>query len=158
MHAGWSKPTFKVYPEAQRSLQLLALEEANRYKWYESEKAGYDRGEWAIRQWIKNYWPMFVRCRWLEHLEGDIFWQELVETNFGILKSALRESPLLQPILSRLMSMDENLDIIHWAHHVADLSQEQVEEIVIILSALNVNSCRLKCEFEPSQQARIAVA
>ena len=31
------------------------IEEISKHKWIESEKAGYDRGEEAVKEWIKKY-------------------------------------------------------------------------------------------------------
>ncbi len=45
--------------------------EAERHKWIESEKAGADLGENAIRQWVKCHWWGYLRARWLEHLQAQ---------------------------------------------------------------------------------------
>ena len=37
-----------------------AREEAERFRWIESEKAGYDLGDEAIRRWVALHWPGFV--------------------------------------------------------------------------------------------------
>lgn len=39
----------------------MALQEADRYKWIESQKAGKDLGEKAIYDWFKQHW-----CTWKE--------------------------------------------------------------------------------------------
>ena len=50
MFPGTSEPLFGVYPEIQMSLQRCGAEEAQRFKWIRSEKAGRDLGEHAIRR------------------------------------------------------------------------------------------------------------
>src|SRR5712671_3379360 len=50
-----------IYEDCQR--------EADRFKWIESEKAGQDLGELAVRQWVKQHWCGYLRARWLEHLQ-----------------------------------------------------------------------------------------
>src|SRR5665213_3192787 len=37
-------------------------QEALRYKWIESEKAGHDLGETAIRRWVQNHWWGYLRA------------------------------------------------------------------------------------------------
>ena len=39
---------------ARKSLYSDCIEEELRYKWIESEKAGYDLGESAIRRWVRR--------------------------------------------------------------------------------------------------------
>lgn len=48
-------------PEARMSLHECGEEEARRFKWIESEKAGRDLGELAIRAWIGQHWHGFLR-------------------------------------------------------------------------------------------------
>ena len=61
--------TYSVYADSRK--------EAEVFKWIESEKAGYDRGEVAIRRWVQQHWNGYLRARVLEHLEGKCFWVEL---------------------------------------------------------------------------------
>src|SRR5262245_60181128 len=56
------------------SLYECGEEEAQRFKWIESEKAGRDLGEAAIRTWVRSHWNGFLRQRWLEHLQGKTYW------------------------------------------------------------------------------------
>lgn len=44
--------SMREYNEAQ-------VEEIKRHKWIESEKAGYDLGEQAVRDWILKYAKQF---------------------------------------------------------------------------------------------------
>ena len=126
------------------SLHKCGEEEAQRFKWIESEKAGRDLGEMAIQLWIGRYWNTFLRHRWLEHLRGETFWIELDQGNFGLLHSAFQSSPFIEAIIEHLRHGRENLDIILWAlkNHVP------MSEVLEILEALDVNSRRLECRFE----------
>jgi len=129
------------------SLQRCGEEEAQQFKWIQSEKEGRDLGDSAIRAWVRQHWNGFLRHRWLEHLQGKTFWIELHEKDFGLLEREFRNSPLLDPILERLKVLKENLDIILWAQGV--FSQHEMDEVLGILEALDVNSCRIRCEFDP---------
>ena len=94
-------------------------QEALRYKWIESEKAGHDLGEAAIRRWVQNHWWGYLRARWLEHLQGKRFWVELDRGDFGLLQRTFHDNTLLlDRILDRLKAGQENLDILTWAHHL----------------------------------------
>src|SRR5580692_3797076 len=118
------------------SLHQCGEEEAQRFKWIESEKAGRDLGETAIRSWIGQHWHGFLRHRWLEHLQGKTFWIELEQCDFGLLRRVFQTSPLLDPIIELLKHGRENLDIIQWA-----LKNEiPMGEVLAILLELDVNS------------------
>jgi hypothetical protein len=119
-------------------------QEALRYKWIESEKAGHDLGEAAIRRWVQQHWWGYLRARWLEHLHGKRFWVELDRGDFGILQRAFQDSSLLlDRIVDRLKAGQENLDIILWALDWG-IPMPHVREI---LEALDINSRRLACRF-----------
>ena len=120
--------------------------EADRFKWIESEKAGRDLGELAIRRWVKDHWWGYLRARWLEHLEGKQFWEELDRGDFGLLQQRFHENTLLlDRILDRLKSGQENLDIIRWAQdwglNLTDVRKSS--------QALDINSRRLVHRFDP---------
>jgi len=137
-------------PEADRpafvkSVYQECVEEENKYKWIESERAGYDLGETAIRRWVQEHWTGYLRARWVEHLQGKCFWIELDRGDYGFLQRAFQDrKDLLDCILGRLKDGQENLDIILWAacNHV---SLDSVREI---LTALDINSRRLVHGFE----------
>jgi len=121
-----------VYAECRKEL--------DRYKWIESEKVGYDLGETAIRRWIGQHWNGYLRSKWLEHLQGGKFWSELDRGDFGLLQRAFQDSGiLLDRILDRLKSGQENLDVILWAQDW----QLPIEDVIGILEALDINSRRL---------------
>jgi hypothetical protein len=145
---------FNVFPETHLSLQRCGEEEAKRFKWIQSEKEGRDLGDQAIRLWIHRHWNGFLRHRWLEHLQGKTFWIELKQEDFGLLQREFRNSPLIEPILERLKVLKENLDIIWWAED--SFSRSEVDEVLKILEALNVNSSRIQCDFDPRQAPAVS--
>jgi hypothetical protein len=53
--------------------------------------------------------------------------------------------------MERLILLKENLDIIWWAEGV--FGKADVEEVLKILEALDVNGCRIHCEFDPKRSA-----
>src|SRR5262245_4615000 len=77
------------------SVYVEGEQEALRYKWIESEKAGRDLGEAALRRWVKEHWWGYLRARWLEHLHGKRFWVELDRVDFGFLQRRYEEDSLL---------------------------------------------------------------
>lgn len=132
-------------PGTRLSVYIHGAEEALRYKWIESEKAGHDRGEAAIREWIQKHWNGFLRARWLEHLQGKAFWIELDQHDFGLLQREFQECILIDPILSMLKSGQENLNVLSWAQDM----KLPMREVVQILESLDINSRRLECTFAP---------
>jgi hypothetical protein len=123
-------------------------QEALRYKWIESEKAGHDLGETAIRRWVQNHWWGYLRARWLEHLQGKRFWVELDRGDFGLLQRTFHDNTLLlDRILDRLKAGQENLDILNWAHAWGIPSDAVIE----VLEALDINSRRLAHRFDPQE-------
>ncbi len=145
-----SGSTFEVFPETQLSLQRCGEEEAHRFKWIQSEKAGRDLGDQAIKLWIRQHWNGFLRHRWLEHLQGKTYWVELQKADFGLLQRQFQNSPLLDKIVERLILLKENLDIIWWAQDAFQEAERQ--EVLKILEALDVNGCRIHCEFDPKRK------
>jgi hypothetical protein len=122
------------------SVYVESEQEALRYKWIESEKAGHDLGDAAIRRWVKDHWWGFLRSRWLEHLQGKRFWVELDRGDFGLLQREFDDKILLlDRILDRLKTGQENLDVIIWA---LDWGVD-TRPVLQILEALDVNSRRL---------------
>lgn len=133
-------------PVEKCSVYAEGDQEAEKFKWIESEKAGCDLGEGAIRRWVKDHWCGYLRSKWLEHLQGTRFWMELDRGDFGLLLREFSEEEqiLLDRILDRLKAGQENLDIICWAREF-NLS---VENVIKILEALDINSRRLAHRFE----------
>jgi hypothetical protein len=128
-----------------KSVYQECIEEENRHKWIESEKAGYDLGEACIRRWVQEHWTGYLRARWVEHLQGKCFWVELDRGDFGLLQREFRDrQELLDVILDQLKSGRENLHIIVWAVS-AGIPCEPVQQI---LAALDINSRRLIHRFD----------
>ncbi len=127
------------------SVYAESEQEALRYKWIESEKAGRDLGEAALRRWVREHWWGYLRARWIEHLEGKRFWVELDRGDFGLLQKRFQEnSLLLDRILDRLKAGQENLDIILWAQDFGIAFQD----VLMILEVLDINSRRLAHRFD----------
>lgn len=123
--------------------------EAERFKWIESEKAGHDLGEEAIRRWVKQHWWGYLRARWLEHLQGTKFWVELDRGDFGLLQRDFKDQALLlDRILDRLKAGQENLDVILWSLDWGI----PFEPVCEILEAFDINSRRLECQFGASKR------
>lgn len=139
-----SPPTVQsVRPSLRLSVHRIGEEEAQRHKWIESEKAGRDLGEWAIRCWVHEHWNGFLRARWLEHLQGRNFWIELDHDDFGLLQREFQDSELIDDILGMLKLGEENLNVLNWAID-NDLPMGEVLEI---LEMLDINSRRIECLF-----------
>lgn len=121
--------------------------EIDKFKWIESERVGYDLGESAVRQWVKDHWRGYLRARWLEHLQGKRFWIELDRGDFGLLSRAFSaDRDLLNAILEQLKAGHENLDVLCWAKH----NKIAADPVVSILEALDINSRRLLYKFDHS--------
>src|SRR5262245_413757 len=138
---GWAVETSTI----QCSVYLEGDREADRYKWIMSERAGYDLGEDALRRWVSEHWNGYLRARWLEHLEGKTYWLELDRGDYGLFQRRFQEQAvLLDCILDRLKSGQENLNIINWALDWG-IDTSQVRHILTIL---DINSRRLAHRFE----------
>ena len=123
---------FRIYADCEA--------EAAKFKWIESEKAGFDLGEAAIRKWVKDHWTGYLRAKWLEHLQGNCFWIELDGGDFGLLQHAFRdEKALLDQIVNLLKDGQENLGIITWACR----NQIPLGQVIRILESLDINAKRL---------------
>lgn len=123
--------------------------EAQKHKWIESEKAGHDLGDTAIRAWHKNYWRAWCRERWVEHLRGERFWVELDRGDYGLTHGIGSDVTLADSILDRIKEGGENLDIIQWAvdqgYHLPDVLE--------VLKVLDINSRRLDSFVESVDEA-----
>jgi len=140
------KPNQTCSAVPRSSVFIDCEREADRFKWIESEKAGCDLGEQAIRRWVKEHWWGYLRARWLEHLEGKQFWEELDRGDFGLLQRRFHENTLLlDRILDRLKAGQENLDIILWGLQWG----VNLTDVRDILQALDINSRRLVHRFDP---------
>ncbi|MFH0937731.1 MAG: hypothetical protein V1899_00365 [Planctomycetota bacterium] len=121
-------------------LLRLATLEAEKHKWIESQKAGRDLGEVALRDWSRHYWWRWCRDRWIEHLSGERFWNELDQDDFGLLKRDFHSnSALTQQIVLKIKAGGENLDIVQWAYD----THQNINQVLEILKLLDINSRRL---------------
>ena len=125
-------PGLSVYQEAQKEVAV--------YKWLESEKAGKDMGVDAVTGWNKAHWLHFYRYRFVQHLRGEVYWQEFDEESFAVVgRRFSAPQQVIDEILDRVKAGAENLDLIELAvenHWSMDL-------VVGILEALDINSQRL---------------
>jgi len=139
-------PCADIQPTERFSVYLDSDQEALRFKWIESEKAGRDLGEACLRRWVQQHWWGYLRARWVEHLQGTRFWVELDRGDFGLIKRRFQDQALLlDRILDRLKSGQENLDIILWALDWGVCLRDVRE----ILQVLDINSRRLAHRFDP---------
>ncbi len=139
-------PTAQQPP--RQSLYAHSEDEALKFKWLESEKAGCDLGEEALRWWVRRFWKEYLRARLIEHLEGTVFWSELDRNDFGLLKDAFQDDAnLLSWIVDRLRCGEENLQIICWAHD-SGLPLCRVKQI---LESIDINARRLEPRFNPDR-------
>jgi hypothetical protein len=134
-----------IRPNIRKSVHSCGQEEAQQFKWIESEKAGRDLGEGAIRRWVCEHWNGFLRARWIEHLQGRTYWIELDQNDYGLLQRAFQGSSLIDPILDLLKFGSENLNILCQARD----KTWPMAEVLEILEVLNINSWRLECSFSP---------
>jgi hypothetical protein len=125
-----------------RSLYQVVRIELDLHKWLESEKAGKDKGEEAIRDWVKHHWDRFLRVCWLEHIEGKVFWTELGQENFGICRQDFEHDWLAGEIVElfkRGGNDGENLGILMIAE---DLGWPK-DHVFYVLETIDINSYRL---------------
>ena len=144
---GCTSPCSSVVPEGVECFSIYDdwEREADRDKWIESEKAQCDLGEECVKRWVRNHWQGYLRARWIEHVQGSRFWLELDHGDFGILKREFREHQcLVDRILDRLKTGQENLQVIKWAIEW----QIPIGPVLQILAALDINSRRLANRFE----------
>lgn len=128
------------------SLLAEGLREADAFKWIESERARCDLGEAAIRRWVQDHWDGFLRARWIQHLEGSVYWMELGDRDFCFLQRQFQNHTLLlDRIIDRLRIGKENLDILLWAIDW----KINMDDVFAILDALDVNGKRLIRLFDP---------
>lgn len=122
------------------SLKCEGRIEADRHKWIESQKHGFDLGEQAIRDWYARFWQHFCRHKRFEHLEGRRQYLEFPPQEFGGLYQLLKVGDeLLNTLLDRFKRGSENLDIIIWAHEV----ELPMDRVLYLLELININLARI---------------
>ena len=125
-----------------------AREEAEKFRWIESEKVGYDLGEEAIHRWVSAHWSAFVRGRALEHLSGTRFWLAMRREEFGALARAFPDrQEFVREVVGRLAAGADNLTVLQWAMDAA----VPVDDVCNVLQAVDVNALRTR--FPPPDDA-----
>jgi hypothetical protein len=134
-HAGIAERAAKrssVYEQADQAVQ--------EHKWIESEKAGRDLGDEAVKHWSRSHWLRFYRWRLLQHLRGEVYFREFHPRTFAVVSNQLKVPPeLLEAILNQVRDGGENLDIICWAHN----GQLPAAPVMEVLEAIDINRQRL---------------
>jgi hypothetical protein len=121
------------------SLFREALQEAERHKYLESQKAGRDLGPGAIEDWQRRHWTIWLRHRWLEHLLGATCWEEFEPERFGRLAALLGgHRDILDHVANMIRRGAENLDIIWWAA----FERRDLGTVLRILTELRLNDIR----------------
>ena len=122
-------------------LYAEAVLEAERHKWIESQKSGYDLGQKAINDWYEVHWHLYCRSKRMEHVQGICRWNYLGGNDFGLIRDLIESNDLLlDRILDRVLVGYENLDLINWS---LDWGLPQ-NRVLAILSQLDVNRARLE--------------
>lgn len=121
-----------------------AFLEARHHRWIESQKAGRDLGDAAFLDWYRRHWWRFLRHRHVEHLLGDVCWQEFNPDSFGVLGSLPGEDEwLAAEIVELYREGGENLGIIQHAYE-QDWPLHEVRECLLLI---NMNDARLDPRF-----------
>jgi hypothetical protein len=85
-------------------------------------------------------WHRWVRARFVEHLRGEQYWEELDHGDFGLLRRPWHPNvDLVLEIVARIAAGAESLCILTWA---VDTNQP-LDDVVGILRTLDVNVRRL---------------
>lgn len=128
---------------ALRSVYEEAYLEAERHRWIESEKRGYDVGDHAVSEWFNRFFLRFCWYRRLEHLEGVQAYSEFQMCYYGLLDELTAEAKqdvLVDRVLDRFLSGQENLQIIDWAH----VWGVPAFAVLRVLERINMNEARLE--------------
>lgn len=124
------------------SLTAHALQEMERHKWIESQKARHDVGDWAYLDWLERCWKGWTRAKLLEHLYGWRCWAAFDEADFGLFLRTTVEHHVPQSVLIRITEIlgkgGENLDVINWA--IAE--NQPMDAILWILDRIDINAKR----------------
>jgi hypothetical protein len=132
-----------------QSVQQVVRLKLDLHKWLESEKAGMDLGEQAIRDWVQHYWDRFLRECWLEHVLGKVHWKELGTCNFAICKKQFEEDSLAEEIVELFRcggNEGENLGIIMRAQEYG----WPMEHVFEVLVTIDINSYRMVRQVQES--------
>lgn len=118
--------------------------EAQRHRWIESQKSGRDLGDYAVRDWYQQFWWTFLRYRYVEHIRGEVRWDEFPDRSFAVARPLLEgDDHLATEIIGLYCEGLENLDIINWA----DRTGHCVDAVFECLLVINMNDARLDPRF-----------
>jgi hypothetical protein len=124
------------------SLTAHGMAAADRHRWIESEKSGYDLGDHALRDWVRRHWKGYARARLMEHLYGWRCWGAFDEDDFGLFKKHTVEHHVPRAVLVEVARIlgngGENLDVIAWAL----ANQQELDPILWLLDRIDINAKR----------------
>ena len=124
----------------ESELFRAAQHDLDRFKWFESERAGHDLGQKAVKDWKCNHWWRWCRERLVEHLSGAKYWSELDQKDYGLINRDFHPNrELTKTIVNKIIAGGENLDIVLWAQDKG----ENMSEVLEILNLLDINSRRV---------------
>ena len=127
-----------------KSIHDEAQAEADKYKWIESEKQGYDLGRQAIEDWYQQFWANYCRERRLEHIAGQQHWTEFADHEFGqMYEKILDGNKVLEELIEKFGNGKENLELVIEMHD-SNKTREEIEEILELLEIININIARLE--------------
>ena len=127
-----------------KSIHDEAQAEADKYKWLESEKQGYDLGPQAIEDWYQQFWAKYCRTRRLEHIAGEQHWKEFADHEFGqMYEKIVAGNEVLEELIKKIEAGKENLDLLIDMHN-SNKTREEIEEILELLEIININIARLE--------------
>ncbi|MBD3673000.1 MAG: hypothetical protein HUJ26_05685 [Planctomycetaceae bacterium] len=133
--------------ECVQSVHHEAVREAEKHKWIESQKRGYDVGESALAEWCHHHWADFYHQRYMQHLDGEICWKEFPRQKFGLLKrNPIDDRRTLERFASLMIRHGgcENLSIIN---SELDRSSRVSERMMKLLEIIDINNDRLSPPF-----------
>ena len=123
-------------------LLFVALREARRHKWEQSERAGHDLGSKPVLDWFKNNWSSWYRDHWVEHIYGKKFWNEFGEDEFALVDKYKPDEKLVLEIIQHVVNYGENLGIIMWARN----TNQNMDQVLTILKQVDINAKRAEIE------------
>lgn len=137
-------PTDRLRPDGVvvHSLTAHALAAMDRHKWIESQHAGRDLGDSAVRDWLDRYWKGWTRAKLIEHIYGWRCWGAFGEDDFGCLAKRSVEfhvpPEVLEQVAGILANGGENLNVLAWA-----IDQGlPLESIEWLLDRIDINAKR----------------
>lgn len=76
----------------RRCLYRFGLYEAENYRRTRLRGSRGDQGRQAVREWNEKHWWSWCLQKFLEHLQGEMFWEQFGDSTFGLLNPALRRA------------------------------------------------------------------